>query len=156
MAYIKHGMYYSSVYRAWQDMKTRCYSKAYHGHKRYKNRYVCDEWKDNFKLFYDHVSKLENYNKEGYSLDRINNEDGYRPGNVRWATAHEQVTNTRVRKDNKTGYIGVWLHEPSNKYHAYVTYFGKRKRLGSHSSAESANAARINYLMENEMYEYIH
>ena len=48
--------------------------------------------------FYSYVSKLDHFNEPGRSLDRINNDDGYRPGNVRWATAKEQANNKRPRK----------------------------------------------------------
>ena len=60
---------------------------------------VCDEWLNSFEAFYDHVSQLPHFGEEGYSLDRINNNGNYEPGNVRWATAAEQVKNRRCCKN---------------------------------------------------------
>ena len=54
---------------------------------------MCDEWRDNFQAFYDYVSKLEHFGEKGYSLDRINNDGDYEPGNIRWADAKKQSRN---------------------------------------------------------------
>lgn len=81
-------------------MKNRCYNKNNPAYKDYGGRgiTICDEWRNNFKAFYEYVSKLEHFNEPGRSLDRIDNDKGYCPGNVRWATAIEQVHNQRPRK----------------------------------------------------------
>ena len=60
---------------------------------------VCKEWQDSFQAFYKYVSVLPHYGELGRSLDRIDNEGDYEPGNVRWATRHEQNTNKRTCKD---------------------------------------------------------
>ncbi len=52
---------------------------------------MCEEWLGSFELFYAHVGARP----PGMSLDRVNNDEGYRPGNVRWATASEQSRNQR-------------------------------------------------------------
>ena len=89
-----HGISHSGIYREWQHMKRRCLSDA-----ECKDRYydrgikVCDEWNLDFEAFYEYVSKLEHFNEKGYSLDRIDNDGNYEPGNVRWATVKEQARN---------------------------------------------------------------
>lgn len=50
---------------------------------------VCAAWQD-FDAFAAHMGP---YPGKGWSLDRIDNNDGYRPGNVRWATAKVQNRN---------------------------------------------------------------
>lgn len=59
---------------------------------------VDDVWRHDFQAFYDHVSSLEHFGEEGYSLDRINNDGNYEPGNIKWSTATEQARNTRHNK----------------------------------------------------------
>ena len=81
-------------------MKNRCYNKNHPSYKDYGGRgiTICDEWRNSFEAFYNYVSKLDHFNEPGRSLDRIDNNQGYCPGNVRWATAKEQANNKRPRK----------------------------------------------------------
>lgn len=83
------------VYRVWENMKQRCFNKNIKTYKDYGGRgiIVCDEWKNNFEAFYNYVSLLEHYNEPLRSLDRIDNDGNYCPGNVRWATKKEQANN---------------------------------------------------------------
>ena len=62
---------------------------------------VCDEWRNSFDAFYNHVSKLPHYGEEGRSIDRIDNDGNYEVGNVRWATRSEQNSNKRNSKKYK-------------------------------------------------------
>lgn len=51
--------------------------------------HVCERWKD-YSLFVLDMGERPSIN---HTLDRINNDRGYEPGNVRWATAKEQNRN---------------------------------------------------------------
>lgn len=86
-------------------MRRRCLNPNYKDYKGYGGRgiTVCEEWKNSFQAYYDYVSKLPHYGEKGYSLDRIDNDGNYEPGNVRWATAKEQANNRRKRKFRKPG-----------------------------------------------------
>ena len=96
---ITHGMTGSRIYRTWKAMKTRCHNEHSPSFKNYGGRgiTVCDEWKNDFQSFYEYVSKLEYFGEPGRTLDRINNDGNYEPGNVRWATRKEQQVNRRRR-----------------------------------------------------------
>jgi hypothetical protein len=88
---------WTAEYRAWVSMKTRC---AYENRKDYRwygsrGLAVCPEWLDDFQAFFAHVGPRP---PGKYSLDRINNDRGYEPGNVRWATPFQQVNNRRISK----------------------------------------------------------
>lgn len=92
-----HKMTRTRIYSIWYEMKRRCFNKKRSNYERYGGRgiTVYDEWRENFQAFYEYVSKLEHYGEEGYSLDRIDNNGNYEPGNLRWATAKEQGRNRR-------------------------------------------------------------
>lgn len=98
-------------------MNQRCSNPADSGYYNYGARGigVCAEWKNSFATFYDHVKNLPHYGEEGYSLDRIDNEDDYKPGNVRWATRTEQNRNSRHAKSitfqGRTQCLEAWGKE---------------------------------------------
>ncbi len=81
-------------YRIWNGIKQRCLNPNNAAYGRYGGRgiSVCPEWQKDFKAFYAHVgSRPDRY----HSIDRIDNDGNYEPGNVRWATAGQQAANRR-------------------------------------------------------------
>ena len=99
-AQTKHGFSHTKIQYEWTSLKQRCNNPNNRGYKNYGGRgiKVCDEWSKSFKAFYDYVSALPHFGEEGRSLDRIDNEGDYEPGNVRWATRKEQNFNKRTNK----------------------------------------------------------
>lgn len=92
-----HGKSATSIYRIWRLMITRCenpHHKAYH-HYGGRGIGVCPEWRASFEDFEFYVAQLPRYSEPGYKLDRIDNDDGYKPGNVKWSTQAQQLRNTR-------------------------------------------------------------
>ena len=96
----KHGDSGTSMYYRWQGIKARCLNPKSNVYKYYGARgiRICDEWKNDFKSFLTYVSGLPHYGEKGRSIDRIDNDGNYEPGNVRWATQSEQVKNSRRDK----------------------------------------------------------
>ena len=94
---ITHHMSNEKIYAVWQGMRKRCFSRYHKDYESYGGRgiTVCAEWQKSFQAFYDSVSSLQHFGEKGYSLDRINNDGNYEPGNVRWATQKDQMNNTR-------------------------------------------------------------
>ncbi len=98
-----HGLSTTKVYDIRRWMIQRCTLTTHSDYERYGGRgiRVCDEWLASFEGFYDHVSRLPHFDLQrqgpdpGHSLDRIDNDGNYGPGNVRWATAREQRANQR-------------------------------------------------------------
>lgn len=97
---MRNEEHYRKTYKAWHNLCSRCLKPEHKLYNNYGGRgiTVCDEWKNDFLSFYSYVSALEHYGDPGRSIDRIDNDKGYFPGNVRWATAKEQANNQRHRK----------------------------------------------------------
>lgn len=69
-------------YAAWRNMISRC-SPTYRQYKDWGGRGItmCDEWRQSFIAFFEHIGPRPS---PEYTVDRINNDGNYEPGNVRW------------------------------------------------------------------------
>ena len=111
----KHGLKDTRLYSIWSNMKTRCYNPNADNYKWYgaKGISVCEEWRNNFKNFYD-WSMSNGYN-DGLEIDRINPDLGYCPENCRWITHHQQVLNQSnvrlIRYNGVTKPFSDWCSE---------------------------------------------
>jgi len=83
----------SPEYKAWASMINRCTCPKRKDYKHYGGRGigVCRRWAD-FRSFLGDIGLRPS---PQHSLDRINNDGNYEPGNVRWATRSEQHRNMR-------------------------------------------------------------
>lgn len=88
-----HHKTHSRIYRIWFNMRQRCNAPTRNAYARYGGRgiKVCERWDKSFEAFYEDTK--EGYN-DSLTLDRINNNKGYEPGNVRWVTKLQQMQNT--------------------------------------------------------------
>ena len=100
-------------YRAWAGMKSRCYDPKLSDYGIYGGRgiTVCERWRDSFEHFLQDVGMCPGVGRE-WSIDRIDSNGHYEPGNVRWATAKEQSNNTRANRlltvDGITANVVQW------------------------------------------------
>lgn len=77
-------------YQTWTHIKERCASAR----KNYGGRgiTVCERWQNSFEDFLADMGPRPSHK---HSIDRIDVDGNYEPGNCRWATASEQMRNTR-------------------------------------------------------------
>lgn len=83
------------LHLAYKNMLDRCYNPRNASYKNYGARgiAVCREWLDSRDAF--EAWARNSGHAIGLSLDRINTDEGYAPGNCRWATQREQLLNQR-------------------------------------------------------------
>ncbi len=118
----KHGLRHSKLYPVWNMMNQRCYNPNNSRYYAYGARGICvyEPWLHNFYAFYNYVSKLPGYGDTELSLDRIDNDRGYEPGNLRWAQVIEQSNNKRSNRffelNGKIKTLAQWCREYNVNY----------------------------------------
>jgi hypothetical protein len=82
---------------AWAKMNDRCRNPRNNNYNRYGGRgiSVCQEWQESYTAF---LAAMGRRPSVLHSLERINNNGNYDPGNVRWATKVDQCNNRRTNR----------------------------------------------------------
>ena len=121
-------MYQSPLYRSWSDMKTRCNNPKFKQYRDYGGRgiAVCKRW-DGFAAFLEDMGPTWT---PGMTLDRIDTDGDYGPGNCRWLTIQEQQSNkrnsTKVTFRGETRSLTEWARlvgiRPGTVRQRYYTY----------------------------------
>ncbi len=113
----KHGLRHTPEWNVWQHIKKRV-----DGRDSNREKYVehgidmCKEWYDDFQAFYDYVGPRPS---DSHSIGRIDNFQGYHPGNVRWETDEQQSRNRSRMKSNRTGVAGVGYMLDKGEYYTF-------------------------------------
>lgn len=119
----------SRDYYVWAGMLKRCYNERDEAFHNYGGRgiKVCEQWKESFAQFLADMGPRP----RGYSIERINNNGNYEPSNCRWATAMEQMGNTRknvyLTFRGRTQHLSGWARELKLPYQ---TLLNRMRLLG--------------------------
>ncbi len=115
-AKIKHGHYVgnksSPEYNSWRSIKARCLNTSHQRYPLYGGSGVImyPKWVHDFKLFLHDVGPRPSH---AHTLDRIKNDQGYVPGNVRWAISRAQNRkgNHLITVNEKTLCLEDWARQ---------------------------------------------
>ena len=122
-----HGLTNTNTkeYQCWHDMNRRCYEVKNIYYFNYGGRgiTVFNSWITDFQAFYNYLLTLpetwqqfEARTGEKATLDRIDKNGNYEPGNIRWASMQEQNQNTRQNVFTETMVkIALWERKVHNK-----------------------------------------
>jgi hypothetical protein len=91
----KHRQCYTPEYHSWAAAKSRCTNEKSKDFPNYGGRGIrmCDRWLNSFKNFFADMGPRP----DGTSIDRIDNDGNYEPGNCQWASRVQQNRNQRKK-----------------------------------------------------------
>ena len=123
---IKHGLTKTPTHRVWIGMRQRCLNphNAHYSYYGGRGIAVCKRW-DSFENFLQDMGERPT----GLTLERIDNNGDYEPGNCRWASRREQQRNRRnlwlLTYRGKTQCLTAWADETG------ISVGGLRHRLST-------------------------
>lgn len=101
----------TAEYHSWLNMNRRCCDPSNSKYRIYGGRgiVVCASWRESFEAFLRDMGRKPS---REHTIDRIDNDGNYEPGNCRWATKREQANNTRtavrLTMDGRTMTASQW------------------------------------------------
>lgn len=120
------GKWRTRIYHIWNGMMGRCTRKSNPNYANYgaKGIQVCEAWKD-FDVFREWA--MANGYADNLTIDRIDNNGNYEPGNCKWSTMKDQQNNKKnnhvVTYAGETKTISQWAEDLGIKTHTLFTRF---------------------------------
>lgn len=149
----KHGCHTERLYKVWTAIKQRCLNPKDKAYQHYGARGVtiCQEWAENYATF--RAWCMNNGYQQGLTIERIEVNGNYEPGNISFIPQSEQLSNTRRSLKNRPPmdamHRGYSYNKRQRKWVAYCRNpDGTREHLGFHSTEEEAKQAFTTYAKE--------
>jgi len=144
-----HGLSYHPMFGTWYRMVRRCTDENQLWYMRYGGRgiRVHEAWLDPAAYIAYVETELGPNPAPGYSIDRIDNDGHYEPGNLRWATRSQQNANQSQRvlpnyPTGQSGRRGIRFIAKTGRFQARVSRNGRDRVLGTFATVDEAVAAR--------------
>ena len=112
--YEYHGMRHTPEYNSWAAMVNRCTRPTAINWNIYGGRgiTVCSKWRKSFKTFIKDMGRMPG---EGYTIERIDTNGNYEPGNCKWLPKNLQPRSRRNSKSKNKGPKDPWQLEMNLK-----------------------------------------
>lgn len=133
------GLSTSPEYQVWRNMISRCMDAANVSFDDYGGRgiTVCERWLE-FLNFYADMGPRPT---RSHSIDRIDNDRGYEPGNCRWVTWSEQMLNRRKRTHCCRGHEFTEVNTRTYRGERYCRTCGRERARRIRAARHEENAA---------------
>lgn len=88
------------LYDIWYQARSRCHNPDHPKYHAYGGRGIqmCEEWWEDVAAFVAYINSALGPRPDGCSLDRVDNDGNYAPGNLKWSTTFQQANNKRTNR----------------------------------------------------------
>lgn len=148
-----HGLSDTRIFHIFNGMKERCYNPNNKNYQHYGQRgiKICDGWLNDFVSFYNW--SIKNGYRDNYSIDRINTNGNYEPGNCRWANFKTQQNNRTnnhpITLSGRTQTMTQWADETgidARLIHARIVRLGWSEQKAITTPVRKTKLIGRNYL----------
>lgn len=148
----RYGNELHPLYSRWLSTVQRCTNPKHASYKNYGAKGISiDPSLRSFNDYRNYVESLPNYDPVNLTLDRIDNNLGYTPGNLRWVDKNVQLANQSHSGKGFNRYSGVNWSITHNRWIARVTFKGKTLLSKVCLTEQEALETRNAFIIANDL-----